>query len=275
MHRTERNLGFGGAVNAAVGKTTAERVLVLNSDVVVRDDFLAALSAALDSDPALAAVTPIRQGSGRLDTAAYARSGGVIRTFTIRGFAILMRRRAFEEARGFDPVFGRGYFEDTDLSRRWVAAGWHLGVVPDSVLEHAGHGSFDQVSDAGSLMERNRQLYRERYPASGNRLLVVDAGGDPGDRALLETALAEPLREGATVEWRSRAPAVDVPAIEIRVRPFGTPRTLLRLASAREREPRRYTDLWTLGGGFRVRLLAAAARSFGIRVRHFSAGRAQ
>ena len=52
--RTDRNLGYGGAVNLGVASCSAPLVLQLNSDVEARDDFLSPLVAALEADPTLA-----------------------------------------------------------------------------------------------------------------------------------------------------------------------------------------------------------------------------
>lgn len=101
--RSERNLGYGGAVNLGLAQCRAPLVLQLNSDVETRDDFLAPLGAAIPTNH-------------------------------LSGYAFLIRRSVFDAVGGFDPAYGRGYFEDTDLSRRILRTGAWLGVHPDTDL---------------------------------------------------------------------------------------------------------------------------------------------
>lgn len=268
IHRARENVGFGATVNLGVGKTRTPLVLVLNSDVRARSDFLSPLVDALEADPGLAAVTP---RVAPIETrCSYQRTGGVIPTYAFRAFGFLVRRKAFDAARGFDPVFGRGYYEDTDLSRRWTALGWRMGVVPDSVLDHEGHASFGQTGPVLELRARNREIYLRRYPGARHRILLV-SGDLPAGSCELVDATRAAVTTGAALDWLSRSPIRGVPAFEIRARRHETLRTLRRLARKRDREPQRYTQLWLAGRlGADAPPLRGLARSLGIEVREIS-----
>src|SRR4051812_33647534 len=113
IHHSQKNQGFGASVNEAINRSDASYILVLNSDTEASEDFLPLLCSALAADPQLAVVIP---GGGNeyinYDLNRYLRRpGGYIQTHRFRGHAFLIRREVFQNAHGFDPVFGRGYYE--------------------------------------------------------------------------------------------------------------------------------------------------------------------
>ena len=54
----------------------------------------------------------------------------------LSGAALMFERKRFLELGGFDPVFGRGDFEDLDFSLRWRRSGGKLKLVPSARLTH-------------------------------------------------------------------------------------------------------------------------------------------
>jgi len=58
----------------------------------------------------------------------------------VAGCSVLMRRAMIEETGGFDETFFL-YFEETDLCRRAVKAGWGIAFVPESQVMHLGSAS--------------------------------------------------------------------------------------------------------------------------------------
>ncbi len=51
------------------------------------------------------------------------------------------RRSVVEDVGVMDPVFGRGYCEETDWSLRSLAAGYRVALAPGTFVYHAGRGS--------------------------------------------------------------------------------------------------------------------------------------
>lgn len=268
VHHAPENLGFGGGVNRGIEATGSEAVLVLNSDTAAQDDFISPLCTALASDAKLAVATSVdlkvvKKARANFGTAA------VIPTFTFSGFAFLVRREAFQEAGGFDPIFGLGYYEDADLSRKLLALGWRLGAVPSSILEHQNHGSFRSVSGTKALRVRNRAIYVERYPAALRRVLLLSNTSEPTPRSLCEAA-EELLTGGGSLRWLGEPVGADVPGFEVDLRPYNFRRAVQLLFRKRSREPRRYTELWFAGCSPVARgLLTVLARCLGIQIRVF------
>jgi GT2 family glycosyltransferase len=274
VHHESRNTGFGEAVNRAFARTSSRYVLVLNSDVEVLDDFVSPLAHALDADERLAAVSPSGNELQGYDLDRYLRRAGCVESHSLWAYAFLVRRRAFEEVGGFDRAYGRGFFEDVDISRRLVDKGWWLAVHPDARVRHERHGSFAGVDEYREVFGRNRDLYFGRYPEARRQVLQVT--GDVSLQALpaeLRRELDLALRRGGAVWWLHRGAPPRLPALPLRSARFGLLRALGMIARRRRKGRREFTDLWILEGAprFGAALLARSARRAGVAVRRFPA----
>jgi GT2 family glycosyltransferase len=219
VHHAPKNQGFGASVNEAINRSGASYVLVLNSDVKVSEDFLPPLYAALTADPKLAVIIPAGNDYSKHDLDQYLRQpGGYIPTHRLQGHAFLVRRDVFMEIGGFDPAFGRGYYEDVDLGRRLELGGWRLGVHPDAHIYHKGGASFGRGRAFKELVRRNRSLYYSRYPNAKRNVLLLS-----GNSALthfpsnLMGAVENVFHEGGYVHWLTSAPSLRLlPCLQMR-----------------------------------------------------------
>lgn len=248
VHHTTANRGFGASVNEAVARSDAPLVLVLNSDTEASDDFLRPLRAALDADPCLAGVNPAGNMFARYDLGRYVRQpGGYVRLHKLLGFGFLIRRRAFDEVGGFDPDFGPGYDDDTDLSRRLVARGWRLGVQPEARLFHVVGGSFGRSAAVRDLIRSNRLVYHDRYPeARRNVLLLTGARPLEGLPAGLLQALERRVERGGRAHWVTPAPAPRLPWLEMSSHPARLSAVIRLMRRGRRRFDKRISDVWLL-----------------------------
>ena len=173
------NLGYGGAVNAAVATLpdTVRWILVSNPDVVLtagaidilvatgeRDDRIASIGPSIltpagEVYPSARAVPSLRTGVGHALfvnlwvgnpwTRAYrldAESGDVERDAGwLSGACVLVRRSAFDELGGFDDGFFM-YFEDVDLGNRLGKAGYRNVYEPAAIAVHTGAHSTNSDS---------------------------------------------------------------------------------------------------------------------------------
>lgn len=270
VRHAPENRGFGATVNAGVAAARSERVLVLNSDAELGPETLPALARALDADPGLAAVNPAAEDFARLDLGRYLRRAGCVRSFNLKGFAFLLRRRAFLEVGGFDAKFGRGYYEDRALSRELVAAGWRLGIVPESRIRHQQQASFVGHPDLERLIRTNRERYYRLYPEATCWVAVVsDARELETFPAAARDSVEAVLRRGGRVRWLRPGRPRRLLSPEMDARALG-PSQLLRLVG-RDRLRRRWTGLWLVGappGGRAPFRLLGGLR--GLEMRHWS-----
>lgn len=173
------NPGFGTAVNRAAKETSAEFLLVINPDCVIRRGSAEALIAALEGAPAPSIAggkifgldgreqrgarrrkltLPRALGLGQWTLEAAPAPEGPVPVGAISGAFFLMRRADFEALGGFD----EGYFlhvEDVDLCRRAIEAG---GAVIYQPLAGALH--YSSTSDAPSdFVRRHKAASLQRY----------------------------------------------------------------------------------------------------------------
>lgn len=157
----ERNQGFSGAIATGVGAATSNIVVLLNSDVAPRPDFLDPLIRPLE-DPSVFAVSPLildEQGEangvswnryrfrgGRLRELGWEREAAVsvsapLPTLYTSGGSMAVRKAYFQELGGFDTLYHPFYVEDLDLGVRAWRRGWRVLFEPRSVVVHQEKGA--------------------------------------------------------------------------------------------------------------------------------------
>jgi GT2 family glycosyltransferase len=158
--RQPANQGFGATVNHGMSRAGGDLVLLLNTDIVLLDGWLAAARPHF-ADAALFAVTfqslteqgRHREGANRivwrsglphtLHNPSDQRSDAAGRrqaSYPVGGHCLLRRGR-FLELGGFDPLFEPFYWEDADLGLRASARGWPTVYEPDARVLHLEQGS--------------------------------------------------------------------------------------------------------------------------------------
>jgi GT2 family glycosyltransferase len=182
------NLGFAAGNNAGIRASRGAYVATLNNDTQVEPGWLAALVAALESDPGvgLCASKMLRWGSeGLIDSAgvcvdvlgwAWDRRAGQrdeagpaerepLELFGACAGAALYRRAMLDQIGLFDPDFFI-YLEDVDLAWRAQAAGWRCLYVPQAVVYHVHAGTVAEESPFKiRLLGRNKVwLLCKNYP---------------------------------------------------------------------------------------------------------------
>jgi GT2 family glycosyltransferase len=163
---SDRNLGFGGAVNVVAAQTSSPWLLIANADVRLQAGAVDALLAASQADPAAGAVAPrLVLPDGRTQHSVFAfpsvpfavllalRLAGdrlcvpgrwderrARRVPWAIGAVLLVRRAAFDAAGGFDERQWM-YAEDLDLGWRMRRRGWPTRYEPRAVARHESAAS--------------------------------------------------------------------------------------------------------------------------------------
>jgi GT2 family glycosyltransferase len=258
-YRSPRNLGIVRNVNLGLLRALDagyDHVIISNSDVVYPLNLVDQLVAVADSDESIGSVTAWstnvsaysmpnlepdafvadQEGvdwisaslAGQFGTAAMDVPAGI-------SFCILMPRRVIEDVGLMDPIYGKGYCEESDWSLRSLAHGWRVVLAPGVFVYHQGRGSTLEaglVSGGHSTVPENEAIIDLRYPLfrsqidaflssdllptairDGSRRIVADAARQFGwqlDLSWLAPSSADPFRVVCSVDpsGPSRARAV-------------------------------------------------------------------
>jgi GT2 family glycosyltransferase len=208
--RLPTNTGFAGGVAAGLERVITDFVVLLNTDAVVHDDWLANLLEPLRRDPAVAAVSSklvlpdgsVQSTGGWLEPSGYGHDRTVeadAGDVAYGNGAALALRTSVAQDLGMDPRFFL-YYEDTDLSWRIWLAGHRVVFEPTAVGTH-----LHSASTGGS-----RNLLHTFY-AERNRLATLVTCATPGlaVRSVLRfplTTVSVALGESREKAWaRTRA----------------------------------------------------------------------
>ncbi len=193
----DENRGFGGGMNAGAKRAIelgAEVLIALNPDATLAPSVLRALTTSVTVDPKLMVAPEIRTSTGRVwfdGMDLHLASGRVFSERRkrrprgtsvpwITGACFAVSREMWEELQGFDEEYFL-YWEDVDLSVRFVAAGGRLKVNRHLVATHdeggtqgIGSGSTGKSENYYYYNIRNRLYFAAKHLDSrlANRWLL-------------------------------------------------------------------------------------------------------
>ena len=150
LQELKQNKGFARAVNSGVENASGELVLLLNTDVSPRANFLEIASSHFNNQSVFAVsladyshengnVVVRGRGGARFKKGflshfkAESRAG---ETLWVSGGSSLVDRKKFLELGGFDPVYAPFYWEDIDLSWRAQKSGYICLFEPKAGVDH-------------------------------------------------------------------------------------------------------------------------------------------
>ncbi len=196
------NKGFAGGYNQALMGIDASYYLLLNSDVLVGEDWLSPLFNWMNSHPECGICAPkllaLDRGEdgnwhkterfeyagaagGRLDYFGYPYCRGRVLSrvemdkgqydapsdvFWASGAALMIRRSLWRALGGFDDRFF-AHMEEIDLCWRAATMGWKINVVPQSVVYHIGGGTLPAKSPFKLRLNYRNSLWMLRKNLSG------------------------------------------------------------------------------------------------------------
>jgi GT2 family glycosyltransferase/glycosyltransferase involved in cell wall biosynthesis len=185
----ERNLGYTRTVNHGLRISSARWVVLLNSDTIVSEGWLAGMVRCAQADPSVGMVGPLSNAASWQSVPEVADRNGrfkvnrleagldvrgmaeLVRSCSTRrypklpvlnGFCLLLRRQLLERVGFMDELtFPFGYGEENDYCMRATQAGFRLAVADDVYVFHAKSKSFGAA--------RRREYSRRAARAIGEK----------------------------------------------------------------------------------------------------------
>lgn len=175
------NIGYAGGMNHGVSSATAPWLLLVSNDTIFAPGSLKALYNALIEQPEdVGLVGPVTNAAGNgqeymlrgtaqeiLDKAKFIQDFPchVLPTsYRLDFYCVAIRKSVWDKLNGFDPVYGKGYYEDTDFSMRAKSAGSRVVICEDAFVYHVGSGTFSADANTHKLIKRNEKIFRQRHP---------------------------------------------------------------------------------------------------------------
>ena len=191
------NSGPGPSRNYGAERSQGEYLIILDSDVIVPDNYLEIIQQELDREPCDAfggpdrahpSFTPIQKAINYSMTSFFT-TGGIrggkqkLDKFYPRSFNLGIKKSVYEALCGFAPM---RYGEDIDLSTRIFANGYSCRLFPEAFVYHKRRVKFSsffkQVKHSGEARVELKKKYPDTFklvhllPAAfvvGNLILIV------------------------------------------------------------------------------------------------------
>ncbi|NJD60320.1 MAG: hypothetical protein C3F13_17370 [Anaerolineales bacterium] len=187
--RSDTATGYPSAANRGMQASTAEFVVLLNSDTILTPAWLDRLATCIQTDPAIGMVGPLSntaswQSVPRIeddgDWASNPLPAGLspagmsdlvasksARLYPdmplLNGFCLMIRRKLLDQVGYFDDVgFSQGYGEEDDLVLRARKQGWKMALADDVYIYHAQSKSYSTEKRI-ALAERAQKVLREKH----------------------------------------------------------------------------------------------------------------
>ena len=190
------NSGPGPSRNYGAERSQGEYLVILDSDVIVPDNYLDIIQQELDREPCDAfggpdrahpSFTPIQKAINYSMTSFFT-TGGIrggkqkLDKFYPRSFNLGIKKSVYEALGGFTPM---RYGEDIDLSTRIFANGYSCRLLPEAYVYHKRRVKFSsffrQVKHSGEA----RVVLKKKYPDTFKLVHLLPAAFVVGHLLLL------------------------------------------------------------------------------------------
>ena len=194
------NSGPGPSRNYGAERSQGEYLIILDSDVIVPDNYLETIEKELESEPCDAfggpdrahpSFTPIQKAINYAMTSFFT-TGGIrggkqkLDKFYPRSFNLGIKKEVFEALGGFAPM---RYGEDIDLSTRIFANGYSCRLFPDAFVYHKRRVKFSSFFRQGKHSGEARVVLKNKYPETFKLVHLLPAAFVVGNLLLLLLAI--------------------------------------------------------------------------------------
>lgn len=173
--KNEKNIGFSSNINKGVKNTSGDILILLNTDVAPKRDFLNPLLRHFSDQNVFAVgckdesvegdkIVLRGRGIGAWKKGFFVHSRGEVdktNTLWVNGGSGAFRKRIWEKLGGFDDLYSPFYWEDIDLSYRAVKSGYTILFEPKSIVVHEHEKG--AIKSSFSPSKINAIAYRNQF----------------------------------------------------------------------------------------------------------------
>ncbi len=175
--RNFENLGFVGASNRGMKLAQEDNrdVVLLNSDTIVPEGWIERLRNAAYFEKIPAIASPLATESSHLKLTmnpgdSFSIADRLLQSVitpsypeivTPEGWCFYLPKAIYKQVGFLDPIFGRGYCEESDLCMRALCSGFKLRCCDNLLVFHQGKVSFGE--ERSQLYNKNRKFFDRRW----------------------------------------------------------------------------------------------------------------
>jgi len=247
---TPRNLGIPRNVNLGLARGVSggyDYVIICNSDIIVPTGVVRDLVGCIRSDDQLGTVTALSNNVSlysvpNTDPDRFLADQDIVNWISAGlsgvyshnvmdipagiSFCIIVPTAVIKDIGLMDPVFGRGYCEETDFTLRSRRAGYRIGLAPGVFVYHQGGGSNVEaglLSHGETTVPANEAIIDLRYPQFRSQVGAFSSSGllEKMQSDVIKKLLSEGGRQfgyRVDVGWVARV-AVDPRQVTVQVIP--------------------------------------------------------
>ncbi len=181
--KNKNNLGFAGANNQGAALASGEFLIFLNSDTIIKEDFLNVCADILNKNPKIGIISPrLKLPNGDNQKAAFGIFPTLINLLTqktkneqpideqanflvsdwISGCALMISRELFQKISGWDDRFFL-YYEDIDICKKASLQGYQAAVALKTSIIHFGGQSLKASPQKKKLYYKSQDYYFKKY----------------------------------------------------------------------------------------------------------------
>jgi len=191
--KNKENLGFIKTTNKGMKKSSADYVLLLNTDCIIAKNTIGKLINHLEKNKNIGLICPISSNAANLtldmfDGFSYMQMDELLeRKFlgksfdacTVVGNCLMITRECINKVGFLDEIYGTGYGEETDYQFKAMEKGFEAKVAIDTYVFHKSEVSFGTSKEKQEKLAKNRKIFFERWGKQYNELMNKYKLNDP------------------------------------------------------------------------------------------------
>ena len=191
--QNEKNLGFIKTVNKGMEKSSADYVLLLNTDCIIAKNTIGKLIDHLEKNNKIGLICPVSSNAANLtlemfDGFNYMQMDKLLENkflgknfdaCTVVGNCLMITRECIDKVGYLDTSYGTGYGEETDYQFKAMDKGFEAKVAIDTYVFHKSEVSFGTSKEKQEKLAKNRELFFSRWGDQYNKLMREYEKNDP------------------------------------------------------------------------------------------------
>lgn len=193
VYKNEENLGFIKNVNKGMDKTSADYILLLNTDCLISKNTIPKLIEHMEKNKKIGLICPISSNAANLsydipenysymqvDEMFYNNFKGMnFDACTVVGNCLMISKQCMKDTGYLDEIYGMGYGDETDYQFKAHSKGYEAKVAIDTYVFHKSEVSFGTSPEKQKRLEHNRKIFFDRWQKEYNEKMQEYQKNDP------------------------------------------------------------------------------------------------